>query len=938
LEQRILYSADTGVLVDLAGEPAVEQRSIEAGGEFLHTAGSAQDDSLRSEIVFVDAGVEDYAGVLEDVRAGGDGNRRIEVVLIGAGDSGIERIGEVLAGRDSVSAVHLISHAREDAVQIGTDVLDLDSLIRHAKGISQWGNALTADADLLIYGCDVASQADGRSLMDALARLTGADVAASNDLTGAAALGGDWQLEVSTGAIETDVVLSTSFQGQYRYTWALIAEDGFGSAGSLVGTVGGSGWSGAWSGDSAVQQEAGSLIDPGGALSTSGGSLRMIPGVASQNVSREMASAVGSPGTQIWLSFLVRPDDLNSMSFGGVILGAPGSELYAGYQGNEFLLGTAYSVIGIVDTATPVVSGETAFLVLKLDFAAGNDSATLYVNPSPGAASPDSLPQGIAVKADLDLGTFSDIGLTAGKGLSANAVVLDELRIGSSYLDVAPAAPPPPASPTATGLGVAQVYVEDSAHDLNDIEVSDADSTHVSVTLELSDPAAGVLSIGAHGSAASTFVGGVWTASGAIADVNELLEDVRFVPTADYNAAFTVQVCITDGVSVDFTGTIAFSGTAVNDAPQLALAGDQASVSDGTLQVVSGFANAGPGGGTDEATQAVSISVLHVDAPALFAVQPHIDGSGTLRYQALAGAAGTATVTVQAQDSGGSAMGGQDSSVEAITITLASPPPEPAPGGNPPAPMSTDASQVTLSALDATVDELPSNANESAGEAVQADEDEPSAQAVVAPLQSESLSIAEVETDAQAPAQVIVEWARYPELRMRPSGQLAAAVVAQHVRTDAAPHSAALVALPIVDATTPVPTDGRVPAGGSIGGGEWIRQLDDMRRSVDENNAMRGEVVLANVVLGGGLSVGYVMWLLRGGLLLSTLVSTLPAWAVVDPLPVLSARKRRDEDARHDDPLERLFSRARAALTREKRTSRSEAGCRTDRSSDAGAA
>ena len=60
----------------------------------------------------------------------------------------------------------------------------------------------------LIYGCDVAENADGRALIDALGRLTGADVAASEDLTGAAAKGGDWNLEYATGSIQTSMALS----------------------------------------------------------------------------------------------------------------------------------------------------------------------------------------------------------------------------------------------------------------------------------------------------------------------------------------------------------------------------------------------------------------------------------------------------------------------------------------------------------------------------------------------------------------------------------------------------------------------------------------------------------------------------------------------------------------------------------------------------------
>jgi hypothetical protein len=71
--------------------------------------------------------------------------------------------------------------------------------------------------------------------------------------------------------------------------------------------------------------------------------------------------------------------------------------------------------------------------------------------------------------------------------------------------------------------------------------------------------------------------------------------------------------------------------------------------------------------------------------------------------------------------------------------------------------------------------------------------------------------------------------------------------------------------------------------------------------------------------------VGYVLWLARGGFLLASLMSALPAWAMVDPMPVLAQMKRRDgnvdDDATDDagddqdhDPIERLFSKARQLM------------------------
>jgi hypothetical protein len=47
--------------------------------------------------------------------------------------------------------------------------------------------------------------------------LTGADVAASTDRTGSADLGGDWNLELNIGAIETDVAFGERVQTSYSH-------------------------------------------------------------------------------------------------------------------------------------------------------------------------------------------------------------------------------------------------------------------------------------------------------------------------------------------------------------------------------------------------------------------------------------------------------------------------------------------------------------------------------------------------------------------------------------------------------------------------------------------------------------------------------------------------------------------------------------------------
>src|SRR6185436_8915319 len=97
------------------------------------------------------------------------------------------------------------------------------------------------------------------------------------------------------------------------------------------------------------------------------------------------------------------------------------------------------------------------------------------------------------------------------------------------------------AAPVATNLSAAESYTEETPLNLIDIVVSDVDSANVTATLTLSNPAAGSLNTGTSGAVTSTYVAGtgVWTASGAIADVNTLLAGLTFSPALNFNSAFT---------------------------------------------------------------------------------------------------------------------------------------------------------------------------------------------------------------------------------------------------------------------------------------------------------------------------------------------------------------------------------------------------------------
>jgi hypothetical protein len=74
---------------------------------------------------------------------------------------------------------------------------------------------------------------------------------------------------------------------------------------------------------------------------------------------------------------------------------------------------------------------------------------------------------------------------------------------------------------------------------------------------------------------------------------------------------------------------------------------------------------------------------------------------------------------------------------------------------------------------------------------------------------------------------------------------------------------------------------------------------------VQEEADFQQRVLASSIAIGAGVSIGYVLWLLRGGVLLASLMSSLPAWRFVDPLPVL-ARLGGGEDEEDGESLESI--------------------------------
>jgi hypothetical protein len=188
------------------GEP-----QFSSSDQALFDALAAYDtSSARQEIVFLSPSVRDYHKLLDGI------SPNVEVFVLDPIRDGVQQMAEVLAGRRDLDAIHIISHGSQAELTLGTARLTLESMNgTYTDELAVISQSLSEKADLLIYGCNFGQGELGGDAAARLAQLTGADVAASVDLTGHADLGGDWDLEYSVGSIETGV----AFTSDARQTW-----------------------------------------------------------------------------------------------------------------------------------------------------------------------------------------------------------------------------------------------------------------------------------------------------------------------------------------------------------------------------------------------------------------------------------------------------------------------------------------------------------------------------------------------------------------------------------------------------------------------------------------------------------------------------------------------------------------------------------------------
>lgn len=200
LEPRLMLAGDV--------TPAMVAPPLDASPS---TTQSATQSASSPGIVFVAGDVPQIDSVLANVGSQHD------LVLLSPNVPLVDQISEALQGRTGVSSIHLVTHGESGRLALGDQQVDRTTLANNASEIRNWQTHLSNTADILIYGCKVGSGSSGQAFVSLLSKLSGADVAASTNVTGNLQRG-DWILERQLGTIETKLAFAESFRAQYRGT------------------------------------------------------------------------------------------------------------------------------------------------------------------------------------------------------------------------------------------------------------------------------------------------------------------------------------------------------------------------------------------------------------------------------------------------------------------------------------------------------------------------------------------------------------------------------------------------------------------------------------------------------------------------------------------------------------------------------------------------
>jgi len=499
-------------------------------------------------------------------------------------------------------------------------------------------------------------------------------------------------------------------------------------------------------------------------------------------------------------------------------------------------------------------------------------------------------------------------------------------------------------APSANPLTQSGTYIEDTSYDLDDIVVSDVDEGEIlSAQMSLSSPDLGTLSPA--GGAIFNTTTGIWTISGTVTEVNSALSLVSFTPSPDSFQDTTIAVQIEDGREdgvAALSGTISLTGTSVADAP---IVSDMTTLTSTPSEPIYISSNSADG------SEVTHFKITSIENGDLFLIDGVTAVSEDDFITISDGAAGL-IFTPTSEENGSFEVTG---SADGLTVASESP-------------VSTSTvtiSTVTISTDDFAVPEVTSEtgsdggASDTGGDSLgeestiveeisgidetlnlvtgletgteTAPEPEVSAPDSDDGTTGETEDVSKTESTGEETPDDTLSYVNAKKI-----GKLSSTIDQYDISAafdgltfdmsfeSAAVKSFSLSSAPsslLQNSSVSLAADPEVRAIYSTANYDLLdleyrertfeeyqavrKSLENFREQTEQEASIEKTVVGSAIAASTGLSAGYVIWLLRSGALLSSILSSLPAWQLADPLAVLAGAKGEDEE--DDDSIESII-------------------------------
>ncbi|WP_187394896.1 Ig-like domain-containing protein [Pigmentiphaga aceris] len=145
--------------------------------------------------MLIDSALHDRQVLIDGVPEG------VEVVAFGGDREGLADLAAWAVTAEGYDAIHLLCHGAPGRLTLGTQIIDCDTLSdpQVQDALTDIGLSLREGGSVQLYSCELAQGQAGKTFITAMALAMGVPVAASATLVGAAALGGSWTLEHTSG-------------------------------------------------------------------------------------------------------------------------------------------------------------------------------------------------------------------------------------------------------------------------------------------------------------------------------------------------------------------------------------------------------------------------------------------------------------------------------------------------------------------------------------------------------------------------------------------------------------------------------------------------------------------------------------------------------------------------------------------------------------------